>query len=212
MRAVEAAGPVEPEPEPGGARPDGTWRRLGKLLPVIVGLPALLVVGLVSGSPSTDPSCAAQPTAIFDGDLQRILATIRTLESGGDYAAQAAGSTASGAYQFIDSSWANYGGYSRAWLAPPHVQDAKAAEHVTAILQRHHGDVSTVPVDLVPRAPPGGGLGRVGHRAGAVGGQRAHATPVPGEVAGRLPHPDRARAPTGPCRRRRVAAGRPAPG
>jgi hypothetical protein len=113
---------------------------------VLALLPALLLVGLVAGSPSTDPSCAAEPTALFDGDLHRILATIRSLESGGNYTARATGSTASGAYQFIDSSWANYGGYSRAWLAPPAVQDAKAAEHVTAILHRHQGDIATIPV------------------------------------------------------------------
>lgn len=81
-----------------------------------------------------------------DAHLDAILATIRSLESGGDYTAQARGSTASGAYQFIDSTWAGYDGYPRAWQAPPHVQDAKAAEHVTDILERHHGDVAAVPV------------------------------------------------------------------
>ena len=120
-------------------------------------LPALFVVGLVAGSPSADPSCGSQPTAVFDGDLQRVLATIRALESGGDYSAQSRSSSASGAYQFIDGSWANYGGYSRAWLAPPHVQDAKAAEYASAILQRHHGDVSTVPVTwYIGHLPPTG--------------------------------------------------------
>ncbi len=78
--------------------------------------------------------------------LGPILATIRALESGGEYTAQASSSTASGAYQFVDSSWAGYGGYARASQAPPSVQDAKAAEHAAAILARNGGDVSTVPV------------------------------------------------------------------
>ncbi|MGE3448815.1 MAG: peptidoglycan DD-metalloendopeptidase family protein [Microbacteriaceae bacterium] len=80
------------------------------------------------------------------GDVTLILATIRTLESGGDYSARASGSSASGAYQFIDATWANYGGYASAWQAPPPVQDAKAAEHVRGILDTHAGDVTTIPV------------------------------------------------------------------
>ena len=79
-------------------------------------------------------------------ELGPILATIREMESGGDYTAEASASTASGAYQFVDSSWAGYGGYARASHAPPSVQDAKAAEHAAAILARNGGDVSTVPV------------------------------------------------------------------
>lgn len=78
--------------------------------------------------------------------MDAVLATIRTLESGGDYAARAAGSSASGAYQFIDTTWARYHGYPSAWQAPPQVQDAKAAEHVTGILDRHDGDLRAVPV------------------------------------------------------------------
>jgi murein DD-endopeptidase MepM/ murein hydrolase activator NlpD len=79
-------------------------------------------------------------------DVAPILATIRTLESGSDYTARAAGSSASGAYQFIDSTWANYGGYAQAWQAPPAVQDAKAAENVRRVLVDYDGDVSAVPV------------------------------------------------------------------
>lgn len=80
------------------------------------------------------------------GDVAPILATIRTLESGGDYTIRAAGSSASGAYQFLDSTWAAYGGYPQAWQAPPAVQDAKAAENVRSILDAHDGDVTAVPV------------------------------------------------------------------
>ena len=75
-----------------------------------------------------------------------VLATIRTLESGGDYSARASGSSASGAYQFVDLTWAGYGGYPQAWQAPPAVQDAKAIEHVSGILDAHDGDVTVVPV------------------------------------------------------------------
>ena len=126
---------------------------MAKVLPALLALPALLLVGFVAGSPSSDPTCASQPVAVFDGDLARVLATIRTVETGGNYTTTITTSSASGAYAFIDAAWADYGGYSRAWLAPPEVQDAKAAEYATAILQRHHGDVSTVPVTLVHRAP-----------------------------------------------------------
>ena len=82
-----------------------------KLLAVpIVGLVLALVAFPVVFATGDNPGigCAAS------GDVAPILATIRTLESGGDYTARAAGSSASGAYQFIDSTWANYGGYAQA--------------------------------------------------------------------------------------------------
>jgi hypothetical protein len=43
-------------------------------------------------------------------------------ESGGDWKAENAVSTASGGYQFLDSTWAGHGGYAHASDAPPHVQ------------------------------------------------------------------------------------------
>jgi hypothetical protein len=43
-------------------------------------------------------------------------------ESGGDWRAQNPTSSASGGYQFLDSTWAGHGGYARAKDAPPHVQ------------------------------------------------------------------------------------------
>jgi Transglycosylase-like domain len=49
-------------------------------------------------------------------------------ESGGSLTAQNPTSTASGKWQFLDSTWNNYGGYSSASDAPENVQDAKAAE------------------------------------------------------------------------------------
>ena len=118
--------------------------------------------------------CTLPPTADvapISAEMGAILATIRSMESGSDYTAEARLSTASGAYQFLDSSWGGYGGYARAKDAPPEVQDAKAAEHAGAILWRNGGDVSTIPVswyighvpvgaewDTVPRPDAGNRL------------------------------------------------------
>lgn len=79
-------------------------------------------------------------------EIDAVLATIRTLESGSDYTARAPGSSASGAYQFTDGTWDGYVGYASAWQAPPDVQDQKAIEHVQAILDAVDGDVAAVGV------------------------------------------------------------------
>lgn len=66
----------------------------------------------------------------YEEHISVVLATIRELESSNNYTAPPNGATASGAYQFIRSTWANYGGYTDAYLAPPEVQDAKAVEYM----------------------------------------------------------------------------------
>jgi len=60
------------------------------------------------------------------------LACVRAHESGGNYQAKNPNSTASGAYQFLDSTWrtmsarAGHSGWGSARHAPPAVQDAVA--------------------------------------------------------------------------------------
>ena len=104
-------------------------------------------------------------------ELATILATIRTLESGHDYSAQSRSSTASGAYQFIDSSWNGFGGYARAKDAPPAVQDAAAALHALERPRPHRGGRLDGPGVLVHRPRPD--RRGVGHRA-AGRRQRPH--------------------------------------
>ncbi len=106
----------------------------------LLGSVATIPVLLAGGDPPPLLACAPNVASI-----EQILATIRALESGGDYRAQAAGSTASGAYQFINSTWDRYAGYPTAADAPPDIQDAKATELVGAILDEHN-TIDVVPV------------------------------------------------------------------
>jgi hypothetical protein len=109
-------------------------------LALLIGLPILFA----GGDPGPTPSCATVAGAT--ADLDAIAATIRQRESGGDYQARADGSTASGAYQFTDATWADHGGYPHAWQAPPAVQDTKALDHINGILAANDGHTSAVPV------------------------------------------------------------------
>jgi hypothetical protein len=95
------------------------------------------------------PPPAAPPAALgisAPKELRDILLTIRIVESGERYDIGPNKGGASGAYQYINSTWANYQGFPAAHLAPPHIQDQRALMHVQGILDTWAGDVSMVPV------------------------------------------------------------------
>jgi len=110
----------------------------------------------IAGAPTASAE-QLQNLPSIPADIEKILATIRTRESGGNYGIPhpigMPNQTASGAYAFIDESWQGltkkYGigtEYPKAYLAPPPIQDAVAAKYVQEILQQAGGDVSKVPL------------------------------------------------------------------
>lgn len=103
------------------------------------------------GYPSI-PGDVIMPDPISDGLVNKILATIRSVESGNNYTAQASGSSASGAYQIIDSTWvawsaaAGHPSFGHAKDAKPAVQDAVAGSRVKRILSQYDNRLSSVPI------------------------------------------------------------------
>jgi hypothetical protein len=112
------------------------------------------------GGPGGGPGGAAPapggmwPNTPSSGNNKQVLETIKKRESGGNYNAQAKGSSASGAYQFIDSTWrarAKAAGvdtnqYPRAVSAPPEIQDKVADAYISEILAKNNNDVSKIPL------------------------------------------------------------------
>ena len=75
-------------------------------------------------------------------NLEKFMRGIRAVESsGGDYKAIGPNNpglgTGKGAYQYLDSTWNNYRGYSRADAAPKSVQDARARLDFTRFFKRY---------------------------------------------------------------------------
>lgn len=81
-------------------------------------------------------------------ELAAFMAAIKKQESSNNYRAvgpRTKYGNATGAYQFLDSTWGGYGGYRRAMDAPPAVQDARAAQLMSQYYQQF-GDWSLVAV------------------------------------------------------------------
>jgi hypothetical protein len=95
---------------------------------------------------SLPPAPAAQNVIAYPSQIANILATIRYVESRGDYSAPPNKGRASGAYQFITATWDHHGGYPEAHLAPPEIQDERAAADVNRFLAQWNNDVSMIPV------------------------------------------------------------------
>lgn len=112
--------------------------------------PAGSPLGAVNTSGSLASSISAD---VSDKGIRRILSALKSKESSGDYNAKNPNSSASGGYQFIDSTWQSlsnkYGigtEYKTAKSAPAEVQDIVAARYVAEILANNNNDVTKVPV------------------------------------------------------------------
>jgi len=112
--------------------------------------PAGSPMGAVNTSGSLTGPISAD---VGDKGIRRILSALKSKESSGDYNAKNPKSSASGGYQFIDSTWRSlsnkYGvgtEYKTAKSAPSEVQDIVAAKYVAEILADNNNDVTKVPV------------------------------------------------------------------
>lgn len=97
------------------------------------------------GAWSSIPGLGGGSQTVGGDQIDRILRTIRNRESGGNYTAKNPVSTASGAYQFINSTWQGLGGQGTAASASPQEQDRIARMYVQRLLNQYGGNLEAVP-------------------------------------------------------------------
>lgn len=139
--------PVVPLPGPTPLLPPPVQR--GPVAPAprpMVHVPAIAQTqNVVPSTPTTVQSNQTSfPIVGKDVPLERFVDLQRRAESSGNYQAlntEKAGNTASGAYQYTDATWNNYGGYPKAMLAPKEVQDRRFAEDVARRVRKYNGDM-----------------------------------------------------------------------
>lgn len=145
QRGVSYAPPAVPQAQPSMGLPPGVPRLAPQWFPPA--LPPRRAVGpafrsVVGGATSTAPAAPQPVGALPEIDAIKLTELIKQAESTGDYTAvnPSPDSTASGAYQYIDSTWGGYGGYKRAAEAPPAVQDEKFALDLARRMARYNND------------------------------------------------------------------------
>lgn len=92
---------------------------------------AAALAGAVAIVGTAGAGLASTASAATGSGAQSTLAAIKFCESSNNYQAQNPSSTASDAYQFLDTTWQGLSaakGYSKAKYAPASVQDAAALE------------------------------------------------------------------------------------
>lgn len=113
---------------------------------LLVWTPATAAAAPLDDGATAEPLPAPQNVVVDPNNIEAILATIRYLESRGDYTLPPNRGNASGAYQFIESTWNGYAGFQHAYLAPPEIQDERATADVQRFLASWSNDVSMIPV------------------------------------------------------------------